>query len=97
MKAAERVTEWPTKRSKGKRYFVITSALKFCVTSTSLLILVDVAYGDPLTLSSITSKIFIMLLAGYWVGHVTWNDREKEYVENTGPPSQVALGQKKTA
>lgn len=81
-KAARRVNEWPTKRSKGKRYFVISSALKVCFTSTSLLILVDLVYGDPLTLSNITSKIIITLLAGFWVGHGVWNAREREYLQN---------------
>lgn len=101
-KAARRVNEWPTKRSKGKRYFVISSALKVCFTSTSLLILIDLVllvHGDPLTLSNITSKIIITLLAGFWVGHGVWNAREREYLQNQnmGTLSDLAVADKQPA
>lgn len=75
------MAEWAATRAKGKGRYVVIDALSFSIFLSVFLTGADVLFSEPVTLSKSAFTFIFSFLGGLIIGHIGWNDNEKEFLE----------------
>ncbi len=75
-----RVAEWSTKRLTGRAHYVAGFAIFGCLVMTGPSVVLNLAFNDAQNIANVTLRLVLNFLCGLFVGHLTWNSREKAYL-----------------